>query len=279
MGLFVILIAVLTAHKILNFIAHDRLLIFPTDAERARLNKLSEEVEAGVSVTEKIPCGTVGYRDYKLEDWKQRVENSELAKRYLLGPLVVIAAKLAVALLSYPLIATATTLLTIASLEWPGLARSTSFPFGSSLPTAIYALLLLVIVTGIMSAVLTLISISTFGIPKRSGTSVSPALRERMAFIRVMMVNWVTAVAMTLACATWFQDFKGMDPSTSHLSIQSLIDGAYFAASTFTTIGFGDITAAGNASRAFVTLIEIQTFIVLGMLLTSLPSRMHSSET
>ncbi len=44
------------------------------------------------------------------------------------------------------------------------------------------------------------------------------------------------------------------------------VDALYFAVSTFTTVGFGDVTPAGQTARALVTVQQVVNLAVLGVL-------------
>ena len=57
--------------------------------------------------------------------------------------------------------------------------------------------------------------------------------------------------------------------------LKTRLDAVYFTMSTVSTVGFGDITASGQAARAIVCLNIVFNLVVLALAVTTIRERQH----
>lgn len=92
-------------------------------------------------------------------------------------------------------------------------------------------------------------------------------LKSRATSVLAMMI---VLVVMTFSLAFYLVEL--LDPG-QFVGLASRVDSLYFTLSTMTTIGYGDIHAAGQLARAMVTGLIVFNVVVVASLLRVLTRR------
>jgi hypothetical protein len=92
--------------------------------------------------------------------------------------------------------------------------------------------------------------------------------RARYPLLRALVIITVFFVTYVLLMAYLYLSLESRFPGQVP-GIVTHVDALYFTVTVLTTTGFGDISAAGQAAKAVVTVQMVFTLVVLGALLRS----------
>jgi hypothetical protein len=95
--------------------------------------------------------------------------------------------------------------------------------------------------------------------------------RSRYPLLRALVLITVFLVTYLLLMAYVYLSLESRSPGQLP-GIATHLDALYFTVTVITTTGFGDITPAGQAAKAVVTVQMVFTLVVLGALLRSAAS-------
>jgi hypothetical protein len=92
--------------------------------------------------------------------------------------------------------------------------------------------------------------------------------RARYPLLRALLIITVFFVTYLLLMAYLYLSLEARFPGEVP-GIVTHVDALYFAVTVLTTTGFGDISAAGQAAKAVVTVQMVFTLVVFGALIRS----------
>jgi drug/metabolite transporter (DMT)-like permease len=92
--------------------------------------------------------------------------------------------------------------------------------------------------------------------------------RARYPLLRALVIVTVFLITYLLLMAYLYLSLESRFPGQVP-GVVTHVDALYFTVTVLTTTGFGDISAAGQAAKAVVTVQMVFTLVVLGALLRS----------